>query len=62
MAIDVTSRTLAVTAAVAFTWVLAGRQLPPVRKGRRTVVALFVPVCNRDHPNALVESAIPAPA
>lgn len=41
MAVEITSRILAVTAAVAFTWVLTGRQLPFVPNGRWTVVALF---------------------
>lgn len=41
MAIDLVSRLLAVIAAVAFTWVLSGRQLPIIPAGRWTVAALF---------------------
>ena len=41
MAVELTSRILAVLAAVAFSWVLSGRQLPLVPRGRWTVAALF---------------------
>ena len=41
MAVELTSRILAVLAAVAFSWVLSGRQLPVIPRGRWTVAALF---------------------
>lgn len=41
MAIEIVSRSLAVLAAVAFTWVLATGRLPVVPQGRWTVAALF---------------------
>jgi hypothetical protein len=41
MAVELTSRILAILAAVAFSWVLSGRQLPLVPRGRWTVAALF---------------------
>jgi len=41
MAVELTSRILAILAAAAFSWVLSGRQLPLVPRGRWTVAALF---------------------
>jgi hypothetical protein len=41
MAVELTSRILAVLAAVAFSWVLSGRHLPVIPRGRWSVVALF---------------------
>jgi hypothetical protein len=41
MAVELSSRILAILAAAAFSWVLSGRQLPLVPRGRWTVAALF---------------------
>jgi len=39
--VEIASRVLAVVAAVAFSWVLTGRELPLVPRGRWTVAVLF---------------------
>jgi len=41
MVVEIASRVLAVVAAVAFSWVLTGRELPLVPRGRWTVAVLF---------------------